>query len=71
MTALDIAGILGSWQDKELQALLAQLRRAVVDQDPHAAANFANGLRTFAAAKLIAFDELTEFARLHDIKPQS
>lgn len=63
MTILDIVNILNAWQHDELKALLAELRRAVADEDENAAANFATELRVLAQAKIVAYEKLTEFAR--------
>ena len=63
MTGLDIANLINKWAEAEIEAMLSSLFIGIVSKDAEAPAHFSQGLRDLAAAKIVAVEALTAFAR--------
>lgn len=63
MTGLDIANLVNKWAEAEIEAMLCSLFIGIVSKDAEAVADFSQGLRDLAVAKIVAVEALTAFAR--------
>ena len=66
MTGLDIANLINKWADAEIEAMLSSLFIGIVSKDAEAPAHFSQVLRDLVAAKIVAVEALTAFARAPD-----